>query len=76
MGPDNLLCSSNARPRKALVGRAHWTIIQPPFLKNQRMNSEDACICRDWLKDEGKAGYPYFMAFRAVQVAIPPPSRC
>ena len=24
MEPDDLLCSRNARPRKALVGRAQW----------------------------------------------------
>jgi len=30
MGPDDLLCSRNARPEKALVGRAQWKINQPP----------------------------------------------
>ena len=29
MEPDDLLCSRNARPEKALVGRAQWKIIQP-----------------------------------------------
>ena len=33
MGPDDLLCSRNARPPKALVGRAQWKINQPPSLK-------------------------------------------
>ena len=33
MEPDNLLCSRNARPQKALVGRAQWKINQPPSLK-------------------------------------------
>ena len=33
MGPDDLLCSRNARPGKALVGRAQWKIIQPPSLE-------------------------------------------
>ncbi len=32
MEPDDLLCSRNARPQKALVGRAQWEIIQPPSL--------------------------------------------
>jgi hypothetical protein len=32
----NLLCSRNARPQKALVGRAQWEINQPPFLKRSR----------------------------------------
>ena len=30
MGTDDLLCSRNARPGKALVGRAQWKINQPP----------------------------------------------
>ena len=33
MEPDDLLCSRNARPKKALVGRAQWEINQPPSLK-------------------------------------------
>jgi hypothetical protein len=33
MEPDDLLCSRNARPPKALVGRAQWKINQPPSLK-------------------------------------------
>jgi len=33
MEPDDLLCSRNARPGKALVGRAQWKITQPPSLK-------------------------------------------
>ncbi|MEQ1844467.1 MAG: hypothetical protein ABL983_02680, partial [Nitrospira sp.] len=33
MGPDDLLCSRNARPQKALVGRAQWKITQPPSLE-------------------------------------------
>ena len=32
MEADDLLCSLNARPPKALVGRAQWKIIQPPSL--------------------------------------------
>jgi hypothetical protein len=35
---DGFLCSRNARPVKALVGRAQWKINQPPSLK--RMTSE------------------------------------
>jgi hypothetical protein len=38
MESDDLLCSRNARPPKALVGRAQWKINQPPSLK--RMTSE------------------------------------
>jgi hypothetical protein len=33
MEADDLLCSRNARPPKALVGRAQWKISQPPSLK-------------------------------------------
>ena len=33
MEPDGLLCSRNARPEKALVGRAQWKTNQPPSLK-------------------------------------------
>jgi hypothetical protein len=37
MEPDDLLCSRNARPQKALVGRAQWKINQPPSLeKNEQ----------------------------------------
>jgi hypothetical protein len=33
MESDDLLCSRNARPEKALVGRAQWKINQAPSLK-------------------------------------------
>jgi hypothetical protein len=33
MEPDDLLCSRNARPQKALVGRAQWKINQPQSLE-------------------------------------------
>ena len=35
MEPDDLLCSRNARPQKALVGRAQWKINQPPSLEER-----------------------------------------
>jgi hypothetical protein len=34
MEPDDLLCSRNARPPKALVGRAQWKITQSPSLRD------------------------------------------
>ncbi len=34
MEADALLCSRNARPEKALVGRAQWKINQPLSLRN------------------------------------------
>ena len=46
MEPDDLLCSRNARPQKALVGRAQWKIIQSPSLKRERASLEGACIVR------------------------------
>jgi len=36
MEADDLLCSRNARPKKALVGRAQWKINQPPSPKRYR----------------------------------------
>jgi len=33
MGADDLPCSRNARPEKALVERAQWKISQPPSLE-------------------------------------------
>jgi len=40
MEPDDLLCSRNARPGKALVGRAQWKINQPPSLERERASLE------------------------------------
>jgi hypothetical protein len=36
MEADDLLCSRNARPQKALVGRAQWKINQPPSLRDNK----------------------------------------
>jgi hypothetical protein len=47
MEPDDLLCSRNARPKKALVGRAQWKINQPPSLKREQASLEGACISFD-----------------------------
>ena len=44
MEPDDLLCSRNARPQKALVGRAQWKINQPPSLKRERASLEGASV--------------------------------
>ena len=38
MRADDLLCSRNARPPKALVGRAQWKINQPPSLKREKVS--------------------------------------
>ena len=40
MEADDLLCSRNARPQKALVGRAQWKINQLPSLKRERTSLE------------------------------------
>jgi hypothetical protein len=47
MEPDDLLCSRNARPGKALVGRAQWKINQPPSLERERASLEGACLSFD-----------------------------
>jgi hypothetical protein len=47
MEPDDLLCSRNARPQKALVGRAQWKINQPPSLERERASLEGAFISFD-----------------------------
>jgi hypothetical protein len=44
MEPDDLLCSRNARPSKAFVGRAQWKINQPPSLKWKRVSLEGSYI--------------------------------
>src|SRR5207344_1422584 len=42
MEPDDLLCPRNARPQKALVGRAQWKINQPPSLERERASLEES----------------------------------
>ena len=44
MEPDDLLCSRNARPQKALVGRAQWKINQPPSLRDNERAWEDGLL--------------------------------
>jgi len=41
MESDDLLCSRNARLKKALVGRALWKINQPPSLKRKQASLMD-----------------------------------
>ena len=43
----DLLCSRNARPQKALVGRAQWKLNQPPSLERKRASLEGAFISLD-----------------------------
>ena len=47
MEADDLLCSRNARPQKALVGRAQWKINQPPSLKRKQASVEGSLISFD-----------------------------
>jgi len=57
MEADDLLCSRNARPQKALVGRAQWKIIQPPSLRdNERAWKEHLFRSMRGLEDQ--PGYP------------------
>jgi hypothetical protein len=51
MEPDDLLCSRNARPQKALVGRAQWEINQVPSLKRSRASLEGDLYCSRRVKD-------------------------
>ena len=44
MEPDDLLCSRNARPPKALVGRAQYKINQPPFLREREQARRDYLV--------------------------------
>jgi hypothetical protein len=45
MRPDDLLCSRNARLKKALVGRAQWKIYQVPSLKRKGASLEGSFNC-------------------------------
>ena len=58
MEPDDLLCSRNARPQKALVGRAQWKIIQPPSLRDneQAWNNQLDGWCSSDARSEGQSG--------------------
>ena len=47
MESDDLLCSRNARPEKALVGRAQWKINQPPSLRDNEQAWKGACLSFD-----------------------------
>ena len=47
MEADDLLCSRNARPEKALVGRAQWKINQPLSLRyNEQAKTIDFCVSK------------------------------
>jgi|CXWL01.1.fsa_nt_gi hypothetical protein len=49
MGPDDLLCSRNARPEEALVGRLQGKITDPPSLEKKK---------RAW-RDRAETGVGY-----------------
>ncbi len=44
MEADDPLCSRNARPQKALAGRAQWKINQTPSLERERASLEGASV--------------------------------
>ena len=54
MEADDLLCSRNARPPKALVGRAQWKINQPPSLEreNERAWRERLYRPMPWMRSD------------------------
>ena len=58
MEPDDLLCSRNARPQKALVGRAQWKINQPPSLRENEQAWKDHSDGEDRSMRAVKDGLP------------------
>ena len=61
MGADYLLCSRNARPQKALVGRAQWKINQPPSLRESEQAWRDLFEHERWslnARSEGRFACP------------------
>jgi hypothetical protein len=54
MEPDDLLCSRNARLKKALVGRAQWKINQPPSLKRERASLQGSPVASFDTRGEGR----------------------
>jgi|CXWL01.1.fsa_nt_gi hypothetical protein len=71
MEPDDLLCSRNARPQKALVGRAQWKISQPPSLERKRASLEGSSIPLD-ARSEGQPRPPRFKenSFQALRAGV------
>ena len=51
MKADDLLCSRNARPQKAVVGRAQWKINRPSSLKRERASLEGSHRDERWSID-------------------------
>jgi hypothetical protein len=51
MEADDLLCSRNARPGKALVGRVQWKILQPPSLRENEQAWRDIVTSFDHLSE-------------------------
>jgi hypothetical protein len=72
MEPDDLLCSRNARPEKALVGRAQWKISQPPSLERNEQAWREH-LYRSMRAVEGSIGYSPQERFREL---VEPISRC
>jgi hypothetical protein len=58
MEPDDLLCSRNARPQKALVGRAQWKINQPPSPRNNKRAWREH-LYRSTRAIEDQPGHPF-----------------
>jgi hypothetical protein len=69
MEADDLLCSRNARPQKALVGRAQWKINQPPSLRdNERAWREH--VYRSMRAVEDRSGCAGNRNIDAIYVAV------
>jgi hypothetical protein len=56
MEPVDLLCSHNARPQKALVGRTQWEINPPPSLKRYRASLEGSSVASLDGRNEASTG--------------------
>jgi len=76
MEADDLLCSRNARPQKALVGRAQWKINQPPSLKRYRASLEGSIYKMDDgrsdARSEEQRGAPFLGRVREKEDAMSP----
>jgi hypothetical protein len=66
MEADDLLCSRNARLKKALVGRAQWKINQPPSLeKNEQAWREH--VNRSMCAVKCSLGHSFRVSYRGAR---------
>ena len=68
--PDDLLCSRNARPRKALVGRAQWKINQPTSLEKKRSSLGGEYVYRSLRAAKGSLGHSLKRGIGNVELLV------